>query len=264
MKVQITAVVLTANEKDNIVRCLNSIKWCDEIILIDNSSDRTVELVNGLKLKQLRIIKDDTTDDFASLRNSALKHAKNDWVLFIDADEEVPDKLQKEILNSIQNPQADGYYLSRRDFFLGRWLKFGETGNMKLLKLGRKKVGKWTRPVHEEWQIESTTTLNSYLNHYPHPTIAEFLSRIHRWSTIDAEVFYQQGGRANFLKIILYPIGKFFINYIVRLGFLDGMPGLIMALMMSFHSFLTRAKLYQLNRDSCLKRRDTPDGASRS
>lgn len=245
---KITAVVLAANEEDNITRCLSSLKWCDEIILIDNSTDRTVELANGLKLKQLKIIKDNTIDDFASLRNSALKHAKNDWVLFIDADEEIPYRLQKEILNSIQNPQADGYYLHRRDFFLGRWLKYGESGKIKLLKLGRKNAGKWMRPVHEAWQINSTATLNSFLNHYPHPTVGEFLSRIHRWSTLDSQVFLKQGVRSNFLKIIFYPTGKFFLNYMIRLGFLDGMPGLIMALMMSFHSFLTRAKLYQLQK----------------
>ncbi len=244
MRPQITAVVLTQNEADNIVRCLKSISWCQEIILIDDSTDKTIVKAQNLNILQLKIYQNQTKDDFAYLRNKALKLAKNEWVLFIDADEEVTPELHREIKWQILNTQADGFYIPRRDYFLGRWLKYGETGKIKLLKLGRKGAGKWVRAVHEVWQIKNTAVLKNTLRHYPHPTISEFLARIQRWSTLDAQVFYKQGIRSNFGKILVYPVGKFILNYIFRLGFLDGMPGLIMALFMSFHSFLTRAKLY--------------------
>lgn len=245
---KISAVVLTHNESDNIEKCLQSVNFADEIIFIDNSIDNTIEKAKKIvSQKKLRIYNNAERQDFAALRNFGLSKAKNDWVLFVDADEAVSQKLQNEITEKITNPSISGYYLIRRDLFLGRWLKYGETGNIRLLKLARKNGGIWQRKVHETWRISGlTATLDNELLHYPHPTIAEFLSRINRWTTLDAKVFYKERKQVSIFSIFLYPLGKFILNYLLRLGFLDGMQGLIFALMMGFHSFLTRAKLYLL------------------
>lgn len=243
----ISAVVLTQNEEANIKRCLKSISWVDEIILIDNSIDQTVSLAKKLvPVKKLRILQDKETRDFAKLRNRGLKMAQNEWVLFIDADEQVPQNLSDEIKSIIINTKFDGFYIPRQDFFLGKKLEFGETGKLDLLKLGKKNKGIWQRRVHETWNIKNTGKLSSPLFHYPHPSIAEFLSHINRWTTLDAQEFYDQGVRSDFWKIISYPKAKFVLNYFFKLGFLDGMQGFIMAMLMSFHSYLTRAKLYML------------------
>lgn len=244
----ISAVVLTHNEADNIDRCLRSLGWLDEIILIDNSTDETVKKAQQIVSKEkLRVIHSAENKDFSTLRNQGLKEAKSEWVLFIDADEEVSEKLQIEIKNTLQFPKQDAYYFKRNDFFLGKWLQYGETKNIKLLKLGKKTAGKWERRVHEVWKIKGPTgELIEPLYHYPHPTVVEFIARISRWTTLDAEEFYKHGVRSSFGKIIMYPVGKFIVNYFMKLGLLDGMPGLIMAICMSFHSFLTRAKLYLL------------------
>lgn len=244
----ITAVVLTKDEVDNITRCLKSLLWCEEIILVDDSKDKTLELARTIVSdKKLRIIKQSSTSDFAALRNMALKQARHVWVLFVDADEEVTPGLAREIKEAICDEGENGYFLKRRDHFLGRWLKFGETAEVRLLKLGRKDAGKWVRRVHEKWEITNPTgELVSPLLHYPHPTVAEFIVRINRWTTLDAQEFYDQGVRSNWAKILIFPLGKFLRNYFIKLGFLDGLPGLIMAINMSFHSFLTRAKLYLL------------------
>lgn len=248
MNVPLTVVILTKNEADNIRRALLSILWADEIILIDNSTDETVKIAKKLSF-QLKVIHEGT-QDFAHLRNEALERAKHDWVLFLDADEEVSQVLAAEITKAIEVSQVVGYRLKRKDYFLGKWLKYGETGELALLKLGRKDGGKWKRQVHETWDIDGRIdTLNNPLLHYPHPTVGELISRINRWTTLDAEVFYEQGVCSNAWKIVVYPLGKFICNYFVKLGFLDGMQGLIMAMSMSFHSFLTRAKLYMLQKE---------------
>lgn len=254
-KIPLSVVILTQNEVDNIERCLNSIAWSDDVIIIDDSSDSTVALAKKkLSASQLRVFTIKNSDNFAMLRNIGLEKAKHEWVLFLDADEEVSESLMQEIQKKLHDCASitskntyTGFYLRRKDFFLGRWLKFGETGDIKLLKLGKKTAGKWNRRVHEVWDIKGLITeLDDPLLHYPHPTISEFLTRINRWTDLDAQAFFEQGVRSSWWKIIAYPKAKFIRNYIVKQGFRDGMPGLIMSLMMSFHSFLTRAKLYKL------------------
>ncbi|MEK7565928.1 MAG: hypothetical protein AAB506_02700, partial [Patescibacteria group bacterium] len=130
----------------------------------------------------------------------------------------------------------------RRDVFWGKELKHGEAGSIKLLRLGKKDAGEWQRKVHEVWQINGPTkTLNNYLYHYPHPTISEFLSSINNYTDID--ILEQK--KFSYFRLIFNPPGKFIYNYFLKLGFLDGYPGLVYAFMMSFHSLLVRVKMWE-------------------
>jgi glycosyltransferase involved in cell wall biosynthesis len=248
--IPVSVVILTKNEADNIDRCLKSVNWCDDIVLIDESTDSTPDLARRVVPENhLRVFQLSQTQNFAQLRNFALEHVKHDWVFFLDADEEVTVDLAKELASKISTADVSGFLIARRDYFLGKWLRYGETGQIKLLKLAKKDAGTWRRRVHEVWQVSGNIgTLNYPLNHFPHPSVVEFVARINRWTSLDADEFLTCGVHASWWKIIAYPVGKFVQNYIIRQGFRDGMPGLIMALCMSFHSFLTRAKLYQLER----------------
>ena len=185
--------------------------------------------------------------DFAEARNKELAKAKTPWVLFVDSDEVITKELESEIESAVRADQYDAYYLKRRDIFLGRELHHGETGSAKFIRLARKDFGKWVRPVHEEWVGEGrVATLNHPLHHHSHPDISTFLDKINLYSTIDAEYRHKVGMKSSLSKIAIYPIIKFKLNYLLKLGFLDGLPGLIMAMMMSFHSYLTWTKLYLL------------------
>lgn len=248
----ISAVILTRDEADNIKRCLRSLLWCEDVIMIDASTDETRELARSLAgVEQLQIVRETKISDFAKLRNLALSKVKHDWVLFVDADEVISMKLRDEIKTAIQSSTVAGYLIPRRDYFLGKWLRYGETGRIAHLKLGRKTAGKWRRSVHEVWEITGEIKkLREPLLHYPHPTVAEFVQRINRWTTLNAVEFEKLNKPVTFWQVLLYPSGKFFLNYFLRLGFLDGIPGFIMTTMMSFHSFLTRAKLYLLQQKS--------------
>lgn len=250
----ISAVILTKNEEKNISECLKTLEWCDEVIVIDdNSSDKTREFAEGLGAK---VFVHPLNNNFATQRNYGLEKAgesfdtaQDKWVLFVDADERVTPSLRKEITQYTNNPitQFDGFLIKRKDFLFGKWLEHGETSNIRLLRLAKKETGRWVRPVHEVWQVRGET--GEFVNpllHYPHQTIKEFLEDINFYTDLNAKVFYEQGVKAFFWQIPAYPLGKFIRNYFLRLGFLDGTAGFLQAIFMSFHSFLTRAKLWLL------------------
>jgi len=249
----ISAIVLTKNDEKYIAKTLTGLTWCDEIIVIDDGSiDKTQEIV---KKYTKNIFFRSLDNDFAAQRNFGLSKAKHEWVLFVDSDEMVSNKLKEEIESKLSDDQiiqssnnqqkTVGYYIKRTDYFIGNELKHGETSTVKLLRLGRRNIGKWIRPVHEVWDIKGlTSTLKNPLTHYPHPTLSAFIADINRYTTINANHLYQKKVPIPFWHVIAYPLGKFLRNYIVLLGFFDGTAGAVHAILMSFHSFLTRAKLY--------------------
>lgn len=246
--VKFSIVVLAKNEEKNIFDCLESVKDADEIIVIDdNSEDRTEDVINTFG-KKVKTYKRSLSDDFSKQRNFGLSKAKNSWVLFIDADERVSDGLFAEISDEINKDNFDGYLIKRRDVLWDKKLRYGETGNMKLLRLARKNKGEWQGKVHEVWNVNGKIgELNNELIHCPHKTIREFLSEINLYSTIRANELHEKEVRVSALHIVFYPKLKFLLSYFIKLGFMDGLSGLVLALMMSFHSFLVRGKLWLLN-----------------
>ncbi len=126
-------------------------------------------------------------------------------------------------------------------------MRYGETGSIKLLRLAKKDSGIWEGKVHERWKVKGKVwELKNPLLHCPHQTISEFLSEINFYSTIRTQELFDQGVKTSVWQIIIYPLGKFIQNYFFKRGFLDGIPGFVVATIMSFHSFLVRGKLWQL------------------
>jgi glycosyltransferase involved in cell wall biosynthesis len=240
----ISAIILSHNSEAEIGRVLESLLWCDERIVIDdNSSDKTIEIA---KKKNVIVFKHALHDDFAAQRNFGLEKAKGEWVLFVDSDEVVSKSLAEEIKKSITIDCA-GFHIKRDDWLYGKKLLHGETSRVQLLRLARKDAGKWDRFVHEVWEVKGIVgTLTHPLDHFPHPNVAQFVTEINRYSTLNARYLHRQNIRVPLWHIIAYPAAKFFVDYIWYRGFLDGTPGTIVALMMSMHSFLTRAKLWLL------------------
>lgn len=243
----ISAVVLTHNDEGILTRTLESLTWCDEIVVIDDySTDSTRSVAQKFTSA---IFSRRVNGDFSEQRNFGLSKAKGEWILFVDSDEVVSDTLIKEIKKSI-NLSCAGFYLRRKDFLFERWLTHGETGRVRLLRLARKNAGTWVRPVHEVWNVKGLVgELHEPLLHFPHPNVAQFIEEINFYSTINAHYLFDQKVRAHGWHIVAYPKLKFFINYFWYLGFLDGTAGAVTALMMSMHSFLTRAKLWLLWRE---------------
>lgn len=243
----ISAVILTKNEEANLEKCLASVRFCDEILVIDDfSADNTISIAqkHGAVVVQHAL-----AGDFSQQRNFGLEKATEEWVLFIDADEVVSPSLREEIESRITNYESriTGYYIKRIDYMWGREIRHGEMGNMWLIRLAKKNAGTWKGVVHETWQVKGEIgTLKNPLQHFPHPSIGDMLAEINFYSSLRAEELYKANVHVSFLNIILYTKRKFLMEYIFQLGFLDGVPGLLLSLSMSFYSFLVRGKLWQL------------------
>lgn len=245
---KLSVVVLTKNEELVIRKCLNALRFCDDIVIVDDySTDNTVKKAEAFTKK---ILQRHLDNDFASQRNYGLEQARNEWVLFIDADEVISGELKSEIESVItKTSDIQACYVPRRDWWWGQELKHGEVQKVRnkgLIRLVKKNAGKWKGHVHEEFVTDKPTEkLKNYLDHYPHPTLKEFLHDINIYSTQRALELQEQGADSGILTILAYPFFKFLLVYIIYLGFLDGPAGFAYAFLMSFHSFLVRVKLYQ-------------------
>ena len=242
----LTAIVLTHNEEKNITRCLEGLKFCDTILVVDSgSTDKTTILAkkSGATVLKHAFI------DYSSQRNWAIDQAKTPWIFFIDADEIVSAKLGEEITSAVKKVEYKGFKVPRVDYLWGKKLSHGDVGGVKLIRLARRGAGDWHGAVHEQWQIDGNIgTLRHYLHHYPHQNMVEFLQHINGYSTLRAQELHDAGQRTNLFQIIFFPTGKFLDLYCLRLGLLDGTPGFIHAMTMAFYSFLVRGKLWLLGR----------------
>lgn len=253
MSLLISAVILTKNEEKNITRCIKSVDFCDEILVInDHSTDETIGVINKLGNKKVKVITHSLNDNFSQARNFGLEKAQGEWVLFVDSDEQVSEALAFEVSNILSDSvnkmddEYNGFYIRRFDFIWGKELKYGESG-IKLLRLAKKNAGKWIGNVHERWEIKGKIgLLKNSIAHYPHEAIGEFLEEINFYTDVRAHELYAKNIKAYWWLIIFYPVSKFIFNFFFRRGFLDGVYGLVFAITMSFHSFLVRGKLCSL------------------
>lgn len=243
----LSVVILTKNEEKNIADCLTSVSWCEEKIIIDdNSIDNTVDIA---KKHGAIVYSHSLNNDFAQQRNFGLEKVHGEWVLFIDADERVSAPLWYEImqLTNAADQLFTGFYIKRLDTMWGKQLHYGENSSLRLLRLAKKNSGKWHGNVHETWDIKGKTlVLQNHLDHYPHQSVDNFLNEINFYTDLRARELMKKKAQFFSWHIIVYPAGKFIYNYIFRLGFLDGLQGLVFAIMMSFHSFLVRGKVWFL------------------
>lgn len=247
----ISVIILTKNEEKKIVQAIRSVSFCSEVIVVDDgSSDETVKKAQDAGARVMTKIK----TDFASQRNWASAQAKNDWTLFIDADEEVTKELQDEIQNifrlnaeTLERQNIVAYSIPRRDFFWNTELKFGETQkarNAGIIRLIKKGNGKWVGDVHEVFvPTGEVKKLNGYINHFSHESLSSFIQDINEYSTVRADELEKQGKKFSLLELIFLPFFKFLYTYFVLGGFMDGAAGFVYSFVMSFHSFLVRAKL---------------------
>ena len=251
-KPQISLLLLTKNESKNIEKNFNWLKSCKaikEIVVVDdNSNDNTIELCQKLasKNRTVQIFNRELNNDFASQRNFGVSKTNYNWVLWLDADEKPSKKLIK-FLNHFDTYKYKNYSFKRRDIFLKHKLKYGETAYLIFTRLFNKKYGQFYGQVHENWKTKKTIKPTKHIIfHYSHSTIKSFIQKINLYSDIRSKELFNQQETTNMFEIIVFPIGKFIQNYFLRLGFLDGTPGIIMALCMSFHVFLNKAKLWHL------------------
>ena len=248
-RVTLSVVVITLNEEANIGALLESVRAADEHIVLDcGSTDRTLEIACACGTKTFT----EEWKGYSSQKNSAIDKATGDWVLSLDADEAVEPELMEEIRQVLDhNPPVNGYYLPRKNYFLGRWMRHGGFYPDRKLRLFRRGQGRFVdRPVHEVVEVNgATSALNHALVHNAYPTLEGYIQHMNRYSSLGAELAVAQGrGRFSLLNIVVNPLATFAYNYFLRLGLLDGREGLLLHLYHSAYISWKYAKAWELAR----------------
>jgi glycosyltransferase involved in cell wall biosynthesis len=247
---KVTATVITLNEERNLEAALQSLAWADEIVVIDSgSSDGTVEIArrHGARVETR------AWEGYGAQKNYAASIAANDWILSVDADERVPPELAREIRAVLAaEPGRRGYRLPRVTWYLGRWMRGTDWYPDYQLRLYDRRAGAWNgRRVHESVALgETPGQLTHDLQHYAYRDLSHHLATIDRYTTLAAEQWRDEGRSVSALGLIAHPPAAFLRNYVLRRGFTQGTPGLVVSILNSYYVFLKFAKLYELARAS--------------
>jgi len=270
---QLSVVIITHNEEANIGRTLASVQLLvadgkGEIIVVDSgSTDRTVEVAKSYGAKVFV----EEWKGYAAQKNSAIDKATGDWILSLDADEEMerdlpglilhvtserPPHPKQELLTamgvSLPRPDANGYSIRRRNKFMGRWIEHGGFWPDPKLRLFRRGAGRFeSRLVHEDVHVEGKTgrILSGALIHHSYPTLSDYIDHMNRYSSLGAEMVVAKGKvRFSFANIVLRPLFTFVYNYFFRLGFLDGREGLLLHLYHAVYVSWKYSKAWELSR----------------
>lgn len=247
MKQKISVTIITKNESHNIERCLNSLSWADEIIVVDSgSTDNTLEICKKFNCKTYSI----EWMGFGKTKQFCVDKASNDWIFSIDADEVVSEDLKKAINNIDYDDSIYGYYIKRKSFYLGRLINFSGWRNDYPLRLFNRKFGRFTLDiVHEQVIVEGKTKrINQFMFHHTYPDISSHLQKIDHYSRLGAEKQFARGKKSGIIKPLLRGFFKFLRTYFIKLGFLDGKEGFILACISSFGVSMKYYKLWELNR----------------
>jgi glycosyltransferase involved in cell wall biosynthesis len=244
---KITGIVITHNEERNIRECLESIKWLDEIIVIDScSEDNTLQISKEYTDKIYPVDIANVTEK----RKFSMGKVKNEWVLFLDADERITPELKDEIigLRPVQDEDITGYYINRKNFYLGKWIKHCGLYPDFHLRLFKKDYGVITnRLVHEAVEVEGKTgRLKNCFYHYSYPDLTVLLDKINYYSTLEAEEHFHNRKTITKAGVFTHAISSFFRVFISRKGFLDGIYGFYVSFTDACVNLLTHLKLLKL------------------
>ncbi|MCU0586955.1 MAG: glycosyltransferase family 2 protein [Syntrophobacteraceae bacterium] len=244
--VEVSAAIITRNEARNIGRCLDSLGWVSEVVVLDQfSTDGTAEMAasRGARVFQ------EAWQGFAAQKNLAVHRTTGSWVLSIDADERVTDPLRLEIEGILdRDGPLDGYFIPRRNYFCERWIRHGGWYPDYSLRLFRRGRGRFEeRAVHEKVVVRGKTGyLNHPLEHFTYVSVSDYLQRMDRYSELASREMVREGRCARWHDLTLRPLFTFLKMYGLKLGFLDGRAGFFLAISYAYYTFL---KYYRLESD---------------
>jgi glycosyltransferase involved in cell wall biosynthesis len=247
MKLPISLVVITFNEERNLARCLESVAFAQEILVVDSfSTDQTLQIAAqyGAKTLQQKWL------GFGGQKNFANKNTQHDWILSLDADEALSPELAQEIKNKFANLKPEcAYSFPRKSFFLGRWIMHGGWYPDRQIRLFNKKHSQWLESaIHEKINNPNVIEFSKPLLHYVFKNVSHQVMTNDKYSSLQAQQLAGSGKTTGLFKIILKPIGKFVECYFLKLGFLDGMPGFIIAISAGYSMFLKWVKVWEIKK----------------
>jgi glycosyltransferase involved in cell wall biosynthesis len=250
MTEKITALVPTLDEEENLRDCLASVAWADEIFVVDSgSADRTLEIARefGARVVQHEYV------NSAAQKNWAIPQAAHAWVLLVDADERVTPELRDEIRGILAREEKfDGYWIRRANHFLGRRMNHCGWETDKVIRLFHRDKGRYQeREVHAEIDLPGPLPILRHpLLHYSFRSFRQYWRKMQLYSDWGASQLHKEGKRSGWVSIGLRPPLRFLKMYVARLGFLDGIHGLVLCMLAAFSVFLKYAKLWELGQRS--------------
>lgn len=246
--IKLSVVIITLNEAKNIERCLQSVtKVADEIVVVDSlSTDNTIAIAQRYNAK----IVSQKFLGHIEQKNFAAQQASNDWILSLDADEVLTPELEQSILKAKENIQHNAYNFPRLNNYCGKWIKHSGWYPDKKTRLFNRTKGAWTgENPHDRWELfdkkDKTGKLTGDLQHYSFYTIADHVKKIEKYSDIAARLRVAKGKNYSILKIIIVPQWKFFVDFVIRLGFLDGYYGFLICKLGSMETMIKYSKTRQ-------------------
>lgn len=247
---KITAIVIAQNEELMIANCLETLKWCDEILVVDSgSTDRTAELAS---MHGIRVIPTSSRQTFAELRNLGLKHAKHPWILYIDADERVTPALMRDIRHVVSNPGSfSAYRVGRNNIHFGRWMRFGGWQHDRLVRLFQVDHCKqWEGRVHEHAVVDGEVgDLIEPLIHLTHRNMADCIRKSLQWTNIEAQLLLEaKHPQMSIPRLMKVTAHDFFHRVFTMKAYKDGAEGMVEAMMQSWNRFLVYERLWELQR----------------
>lgn len=240
----LSVVIITLNAAAQLEACLKSARFANEIVVVDSgSNDGTQALAER---HGARVIQQDWLG-FGPQKQFAVEQAGHDWVLCLDADERVTPQLQASIENALKNPSTAAFRFPRKNRFLGRYLKHGEGYPDWSLRLFDRRQARWSADaVHEKVETQcSVGELAGDLLHDSAESLAAYLAKQNRYTTLAADMAFAAGKRAGFARIVFSPLLRFLKFYFVRQGFRDGLPGLVHIAIGCFNSFVKYSKMLE-------------------
>jgi glycosyltransferase involved in cell wall biosynthesis len=245
---QVSAVVLTRNEEANIADCLDTLQWADELLVLDSySEDSTVEIAErmGAGVRRRRF------DNYALQRNAALEMASRDWVLFVDADERVSEELAEEIKTVVDDDAFDGWWVPRKNYIFGKWIRHAGWYPDHQLRLLRRARARYDvrREVHELVDLDGEAGyLQNHFIHYNYRTVREFMDKQNRYVDYEVRMLREERHRARTRNLVLQPLRQFSWRYLTLRGYRDGWRGLLLSSLMAYYELVRYWRLWNLQR----------------
>ncbi|HMB52532.1 MAG TPA: glycosyltransferase family 2 protein [Thermoanaerobaculia bacterium] len=241
----ISAIVTTYNEEQNIGECVESLLWCDEILVVDSfSTDKTAEIAQRYDRVAFH---QRTYFGSASQKNWAMDQVDNDWILIFDADERCTPELQREIEELLASgPSHDAYTIKRRCYFLGKVIRFSDWQHDSVVRLVRKGTARYpNKRVHADMiTLGPAPVLRSVMDHYMAETLDEYIPRILKYSYWGAAQGWRDGKPSGFMQVWGRSVWRFFRTYVVQLGIFDGMRGVVFCMLQAFGTYMKWALLW--------------------
>jgi glycosyltransferase involved in cell wall biosynthesis len=243
----LSVVLVTQNAAAQLPECLASVAFADEVLVVDSdSSDGTVEVAERYGARVLN----KEWLGFGRQKQYAVEQAAHDWVLCLDADERVSPELAASLVRALGAPAAPVYRMARRNRFLGRWLRHGEGYPDWSARLFDRRRARWSDDaVHEKVIGEPVATLAGDLLHESAEDLGRYLEKQNRYTSLAAAELHRQGRSAGIADLAISPLARFVKFYLLRLGFLDGLPGLVHISIGCINSFMKYAKLMEMRRE---------------